>query len=110
MKRVSVAYALPERQWLWQVELPDCATVADALEAARQIAARSDPTDQVVSSSALVPWDVAAVGIFGELCERTAIPLDGDRVELYRPLAADPRESRRARVARLRAAKRGAKS
>ena len=50
-----------------------------------------------------VPWD-ADVGIFGELCERDAVPRDGDRIEIYRPLKSDPKVSRRARAAARRAA------
>ena len=86
MKRCTVAYATAERQWLWVVTLPESATVGDALELARGEATGID-----------VPWS-ADVGIFGELCERDAVPRDGDRIELYRPLRADPKESRRERA------------
>jgi uncharacterized protein len=86
MKHCTVAFATPQRQWLWTVALDDGATVADALAAARSQALGLE-----------VPWD-ADVGIFGELCDRAAVPLDGDRIELYRPLTADPKESRRARA------------
>jgi uncharacterized protein len=92
MKRCIVAFALPERQWQWPVVLADSATVADALELAR-VAARAPE----------VPWD-AAVGIFGALCDRNTVPRDGDRIELYRPLRADPKESRRARAKARKAA------
>ena len=51
-----------------------------------------------------MPWESAAVGVFGELRARAAACADGDRIELYRPLAADPRAARRARVARERRA------
>ena len=91
MKRCTVAHATPERQWLWQVMLPVGATVADALAAAR-----------AQSKEPAVPWD-ADVGIFGELCDRSAVPRDGDRIEIYRPLKLDPKESRRER-ARVRKA------
>ena len=94
MKRCTVVYATPARQWRWQVETGDAATVADALAAARAQAGALD-----------VPWD-ADVGIFGELCARDAALRDGDRVEIYRPLTADPKASRRARVQRERAAAR----
>ncbi len=87
LKRCVVAYATPEGQWLWEVELPDVATVADALSAARAAANRDD-----------VPWDTAPLGIFGQPCNRPDVPSDGDRIEIYRPLAADPRERRRQRV------------
>jgi uncharacterized protein len=86
MKNCTVAFATPERQWLWPVVLPDAATVADALALARELAAGID-----------VPWD-ADVGIFGELCDASAVPLHGDRIEIYRPLRLDPKESRRARA------------
>ena len=92
MKRCTVAYATPERQWLWVVTLPDSATVADALEQARAQAAGLD-----------VPWN-ADVGVFGELCDRAAVPRDGDRIELYRPLKADPKVSRRERAKARKAA------
>jgi uncharacterized protein len=87
-----VAFATPERQWLWRLTLPDDATVADALVEARAQSAES-----------AVPWD-ADVGIFGELCDRSAVPRDGDRIEIYRPLKLDPKESRRERARARKAA------
>jgi len=42
------------------------------------------------------------VGIFGRRVELDAPLRDGDRVEIYRPLVADPREARRRRVKRSR--------
>jgi len=39
------------------------------------------------------------VGIFGRLCGLDHIPVDGDRIEIYRPLSTDPREARRRRLA-----------
>lgn len=91
-KRCVVAWALRDRQFLWEVDLPAQASVADALEAARSAA----------GSGVEVPWATADVGIFGEPCSRLAIPRDGDRIEIYRPLRIDPRMERRARVQRLR--------
>jgi hypothetical protein len=98
-KQVTVAFALPERQWLFSVRVPLEATVAAVLEVAR---AQADARDSL-------PWDSAPVAIFGELTTRTAVPREGDRVELLRALAVDPKESRRARAQRLRAAKSGAR-
>lgn len=86
-----MAYATRERQYLWPVELAPGATIGDALAAAR-LAANLDT----------VPWDDAPVGIFGELRERTDVPQEGDRIEIYRPLASDPRQRRRERVQRQR--------
>lgn len=90
-KRCVVAYATPQRQFLWDVELPAEATIGDALAAARALA-ENEP----------VPWDSAPVGIFGEVRPRNAVPVEGDRIEIYRPLASDPRERRRKRVRQLR--------
>ena len=93
-KCCTVAYATRERQHLWHVELPAGASIAAALSAAR---AQAGP-----EAEALVPWDSAAVGIFGEARTRSAPCADGDRIELYRPLHRDPRERRRERVQRAR--------
>jgi len=93
-KRCVVSYATRHQQHLWTVELPVQASVAEALEAARQQAA----CEAAGGVRDEIPWDSAPVGIFGEPCERGDIPGDGDRIEIYRPLAADPRERRRARL------------
>jgi putative ubiquitin-RnfH superfamily antitoxin RatB of RatAB toxin-antitoxin module len=94
-KRCVVAYATRDEQWLWNVELPEQATVADAISEARALAKRDD-----------VPWDSAPIGIFGQACQRTDVPLDGDRIEIYRALADDPRERRRKQVQSQRRATR----
>ncbi len=90
-KRCVVAYATRERQYLWAVDVPIEATIDDVIEAARQLADEPD-----------VPWATAAVGVFGELRERTDQPAEGDRVEIYRPLPSDPRDRRRDAVQRQR--------
>jgi uncharacterized protein len=95
-KRCTVVYALRARQLQWTLTLPPAARIADALAAARAVAG-AEPA---------VPWDSAPVGIFGELRERHESFADGDRIELYRSLPADPRERRRARVQRERARRR----
>jgi hypothetical protein len=94
--RCVVAYATRERQQLWTVEIAEPATLADVIAAAR--AAANQPE---------VPWDSAAVGVFGEPRSRTDAARDGDRIELYRPLQADPRERRREGVRKERRAVRG---
>jgi putative ubiquitin-RnfH superfamily antitoxin RatB of RatAB toxin-antitoxin module len=98
LKRCLVAYATPERQHLWTVELAPHASIQDAISAARALATCPD-----------VPWDEAPVGIFGELRARTDIPAHGDRVELYRALPNDPRQQRRERVRQARLAARRAR-
>ena len=99
-KRCTVAFATRERQYLWSVELPTEARIAEALAAARVLAAAQE-------LSVEIPWESAPVGVFGELRSRSDGCADGDRIELYRPLERDPRERRRERVQRERRSKRG---
>lgn len=84
-----VAFAGATRQYLWEVVLAPEATIGEAIEAAR-----------LHAQETLVPWDSAAVGIFGEPRTRADRPCDGDRIELYRPLRGDPRARRRAQSTR----------
>jgi len=85
---VEVAYGLPDRQALLQVELPDGASVAEAIEASG-------------IREAFPGLEVAAerVGIWGRKAALDQPLSDGDRVEIYRPLLAEPKEARRARAA-----------
>ena len=92
--RCTVAFATRERQYLWSVELPPSARIADALAAAR--------TRLPAELAVQVPWDSAPVGVFGEPRTRSDNCADGDRIELYRPLRRDPRARRRERVERER--------
>jgi hypothetical protein len=94
-KRCVVAYATRERQYLWPLELPAAATIAEALAAARAAS----------GATAAVPWETAPVGVFGEVRARSDVFVDGDRIELYRELPYDPRARRREQVARARRAR-----
>jgi putative ubiquitin-RnfH superfamily antitoxin RatB of RatAB toxin-antitoxin module len=94
-KRCTVAYATRDEQFLWTIDVPEAATVADVLAAAREQTKRDD-----------VPWERADVGIFGQTCTLRDVPRDGDRIEIYRPLKQDPRERRRDRVRQERRARR----
>ena len=85
---VEVAYAEPDRQFLRRIAVPKGATVADA------IAASGVETEFGIDASRL------AAGIWSRPAARNALLEDGDRVELYRPLKADPKDSRRRRAAR----------
>jgi len=89
---VSVVYALPAGATEIKLELPPGSSVADAL-ALSGIAARHPDIDLAV----------AAVGIYGARVGLRAKLSDGDRVEIYRPLQADPKELRRRRAVRRRA-------
>jgi len=85
---VEVAYVDAQLQVLRKVEIAANATVAEALVAS--------------GIEAQLPKDFvpAALGIFGRIVTPATRLHDGDRIELYRPLQADPKESRRRRAAR----------
>jgi putative ubiquitin-RnfH superfamily antitoxin RatB of RatAB toxin-antitoxin module len=89
----AVAYAAPALQFCIVLRLPAGSTAADARDAARlQLAATS------ATQAAQVPWAEADCGIFGQACGWAQRLEPGDRVELYRPLQVDPRQSRRNRA------------
>jgi uncharacterized protein len=81
---VEVVYALPDRQTVVRVQLVDGMTALGAVEVSGLT--RSHPE---ISNR---PLDL---GIFGRPVPAGELLRDGDRVEIYRPLAADPREVRR---------------
>ncbi|SEP62239.1 hypothetical protein SAMN04488038_1013 [Solimonas aquatica] len=85
---VEVAYALPERQWLKRLRLPAGSTVQMAVAASGVCEAFAIPRDAPLR-----------VGVFSRPCELHQVLRGGDRVELYRPLAVDPKAARRARAA-----------
>jgi len=82
----EVICAWPGRSWAVALRLPQGATVADALAEARAVAPQQ------------IDWE-CTVGVYGEPCGREREVEPGDRIELYRPLAVDPKESRRRRAA-----------
>ena len=89
--RVCVAVALATRQEVIELELPEGATLADALEAASVGERFPD----------LVTGEVR-YGVWGELRDPGTPLRDNDRVEIYRPLVADPKQVRRARAGLMR--------
>jgi hypothetical protein len=89
--RVEVAYAQPARQWLLALDVPAGTT---AREAAMRSGLDRDVPDLDLSSCPL--------GIFGKALAdpRLHVLAAGERVEIYRPLVADPKEVRKLRAAR----------
>jgi putative ubiquitin-RnfH superfamily antitoxin RatB of RatAB toxin-antitoxin module len=83
----------------------------EAFEIDVELAAPATAWDAVRASGVLDRWPELAsgepsVGIWGRATTAVTVLRDGDRVELYRPLAADPQEARRRRVAKARRARR----
>lgn len=85
--QVEVVLAMPERQQLVAIQVSAGSTVADAIE-----------QSMVLQEFEGFELDPAKVGIFGRKAAMTDILRAGDRVEIYRPLIADPKESRRQRA------------
>jgi putative ubiquitin-RnfH superfamily antitoxin RatB of RatAB toxin-antitoxin module len=60
-------------------------------------------TVEDAASASGLAWDEGRLGIYGKAVPPGTILRDGDRVEIYRPLVADPKELRRSRAAARRA-------
>jgi len=95
---VEVAYALPEKQVIRAVNVDAGTTIGAA----------------IVQSGIMMDFpqlefelEDAKVGIFGKAAAMTTVLSDGDRVEIYRPLIADPKEVRRQRAAAGKKMKKG---
>lgn len=93
---VEVAYALPHEQKIIALEVSEECTAYEAV-------VRSGITEffpEIDPAS-------AAMGIFGKAVKdpKSAVLKEGDRVEIYRPLIADPKEVRARRAAKMKAKK-----
>jgi len=82
--KIGIAYASPSRQIWLTTEVPDGATIADAIE-------RSGILKQFPE----IDLEQQKVGIFGKLAKLDAALADGDRVEIYRPIICDPKTVKR---------------
>lgn len=90
---VEVAYALPDRQALLTLTVPEGTTALEAVQ-------RSSISKQFPE---LTLDDSSPLGIFGQAVPASQQLREGDRVEIYRPLLADPKDVRKARAARVKA-------
>jgi putative ubiquitin-RnfH superfamily antitoxin RatB of RatAB toxin-antitoxin module len=94
--RVEVAYARPDLQRIVPLDVPSGTTLMEAVR-------RSD----IVSLFPEIDLDAATFGIFGKVVrDHETVLRPGDRVEIYRPLIADPK-ARRAERARAQRAEKG---
>jgi len=87
---VDVVLARPQRQVIRRVRLPAGSTVVDALAASGL-------------AEEFRKLDSGRVGIYGKAVPADSVLRDGDRVEIYRPLRADPKDLRRMRAAKKNA-------
>jgi len=89
MLRVELAWAESEEVLLMEVRIAGGATVKEAIE----LSGLRDRYPQLFPVA-------GSVGIYGKLCTEDTVLHDGDRIEFYRPLRADPKEARRNRAIR----------
>ncbi len=93
---VEVAYARPEEQLIVALELPAGSTLRQAVE-----------QSGLVQRFAEIDPQRMKAGIFGKLKKPDQVLQAGDRVEIYRPLIADPKEVRKQRAAAGKQMKKG---
>ena len=82
--RVEIVFATATHQHRDRVEADDGVTLEEAIRR---------------SALAWALEDSAQIGVFGRIRSRADPALDGDRIEIYRGLVADPKAARRRRAA-----------
>jgi putative ubiquitin-RnfH superfamily antitoxin RatB of RatAB toxin-antitoxin module len=92
--KVEVVYALPKEQTVLELDVPEGTT-------ALQVVEQSGILKQYPE---LVAQDLS-LGIFSKACDHDQVVKAGERVEIYRPLLADPKEIRKRRAAEMAAKK-----
>jgi len=93
---IEIIYALPQRQELVRLTLPEGSTAQQAIE-----------TSGLLQKYGEIDLKKNKIGIFGKLSRLDAVLRDRDRVEIYRPLIADPKEVRKKRADEGKAMKKG---
>ena len=78
--KIGIAYALPQRQAWFDIEIPDGTSIQDAIN-------RSGILKQFPE----INLEQQKVGVFGKVSKLDAVLNDGDRVEIYRPITCDPK-------------------
>ncbi|MEA1890729.1 MAG: RnfH family protein [Pseudomonadota bacterium] len=84
---IDVIFAVPDEQAVINVELPAQSTLDDAIRESK-----------IMEKYPEIDLEVNKTGVFGKPAKRDAVLHPGDRVEIYRPLIADPKEMRKQRA------------
>lgn len=85
---IQVAFAYPQEQHLLAADVEAGTTVESAIRASGMLDKHPE-----------IDLEQMRVGIFGKICALQDPVRDGDRIEIYRPLKADPKQARRERAA-----------
>lgn len=94
--RVEVVYAMADLQELAQLSLPEGSTVTQAITASGLLEKYPE-----------IDLKKNKLGVFAKLAKADTVLRDRDRVEIYRPLIADPKEVRKQRAAEGKVMKKG---
>jgi putative ubiquitin-RnfH superfamily antitoxin RatB of RatAB toxin-antitoxin module len=84
---VGVCYAEADRQTWLRLEIPDGSTVQQAIE-----------LSGLLKQYPHIDLQTQKVGVFGKLAKLDSPVKDGDRVEIYRQITADPAQVKRRRI------------
>ncbi len=95
--QIQVVYALHDKQELISLQLPSGSTVAQAVEASGLLGKYPE-----------IDMAKNKFGVFAKLAKADTALRDRDRVEIYRPLIADPKAVRQQRAAEGKVMKKGA--
>ena len=96
MIQVEVVYGLTEEQALLSIDVPEGSEVKEVILASN-----------ILEQFPEIDLDKVKVGLFGKLTKMDQIVRPRDRVEIYRPLIADPKEVRKRRAAEGKRLKKG---
>ncbi|WP_428088219.1 RnfH family protein [Candidatus Thioglobus sp.] len=96
---IEVAYALENKQTLLSLEVQVGTTLKQAIE-----------VSGILDSYSQIDLLKDKTGIFGKIAKLDTILREKDRVEIYRPLIADPKEVRKQRAAQGKEMRGGKKS
>jgi putative ubiquitin-RnfH superfamily antitoxin RatB of RatAB toxin-antitoxin module len=93
---IEVVYALPDKQALLKQQVATGTTVVDAIRASG-----------ILDKFPEIDLATSKLGIFSKLVKSDTVLRDKDRIEIYRPLIADPKEVRRKRAEEGKVMKKG---
>ena len=96
---IEVAFALPQKQIIIPIKVKAGVTAQEAIKASG-----------IIKKFPEIDLNINQIGIFGKLTQLDHVMRDRDRIEIYRPLIADPKEIRRQRAAEGKVMKKGGDS
>jgi putative ubiquitin-RnfH superfamily antitoxin RatB of RatAB toxin-antitoxin module len=94
--KIEVVYALPHEQTLLKLDVPQSSTIGDAIKLSGLLEKHPE-----------IDLEKGKFGLFGKLSKTDTVLREKDRIEIYRPLLADPKEVRRKRAEEGKVMKKG---